>query len=355
MRKQLTDTLADLIKFKSYLEEEKPDIIRYIVDYLKPLNMKITEYGDDSSPAILAEYGEGGVVFAGHLDTCPIGDFWTYTQAQIVDGKMYGRGTADMKGSVTAMLNASAELVRREIPFALAFTTDEESTMRGASALCRARAVRNAPAIVIGEPTNLCVGYAEKGLMFLQIETIGKAAHGAMPHLGENAILKMMKVLRTLETFKDSATHPQLGGVTINIGTINGGEKVNVVADKCIAMIDVRFPPPHTLKSIYDAISKHMHTAKKPFVLNKMFELPAIEIDPNSEVIAATKEIAKTELVGLKYTSELVKYYEVNRNVVLFGCGDEEVSHHVNEYVKLEDVLKASEIYKKIAGRFAPK
>jgi len=355
MRKHITDTLADLIRFKSYLEEEKPDIIRYVVDILSPLNLKITEYGDDSSPAILAEYGEGGVVFAGHLDTCPIGEFWTYSQAQVVDGKMYGRGAADMKGSVTAMLNAAQELVKREIPFAIALTTDEETTMRGAESLCRAKTIRNAPAIVIGEPTNLNVGYAEKGLVFLQVETRGKAAHGAMPHLGENAILKMMKVLRTLETFKDTVQHPQLGGVTINIGTISGGEKVNVVADKCTAMIDVRFPPPHTVKSIYEALSKHMHTAKKDFVLNKTVELPAIEIDPNSEVIRATLEIAKTQLVGLKYTSELVKYYEVNRNVVLFGCGDEEVSHHVNEYVKLEDVLKASEVYKKIAARFAPK
>ena len=159
---------------------------------------------------------------------------------------MYGRGAADMKGTVIAMLEAAQDLVARKIPVVLAFTTDEETTMQGAMALAKTLPLRRAKAVVVGEPTGLRVAYAEKGVLDLAIETRGKAAHGAMPHLGENAIGKMMRILRGLESFKGRIAHPELGSVTLNIGTFNGGTRLERRAEQVHARRSISGSRPRT-------------------------------------------------------------------------------------------------------------
>ena len=184
--------------------------------------MRNTLFGDPQAPALLAEYGQGGVVLSGHLDTPPIGDYWSFSQSQLASGRMYGRGAADMKGTVVAMLEAAQDLVARKIPIVLALHDRRgDDRCKGRSALSKTLPLRRAKAVVVGEPTGLRVAYAEKGVLDLAIETRGKAAHGAMPHLGENAISKMMRILRGLESFKGRIAHPELGSVTLNIGTFH--------------------------------------------------------------------------------------------------------------------------------------
>ena len=223
MKRQMVDMLADLIKIPSDPFSDKQEVLDYVQSFTDQIHMRNTLFGDSPTPALLAEFGQGGLVLSGHLDTPPIGDYWSFSQSQLASGRMYGRGAADMKGTVIAMLQAAQDLVSRKVPVVLALTTDEETTMQGAMALAKTLPMRRAKAIVVGEPTGLRVAYAEKGVLDLAIETRGKAAHGAMPHLGENAISKMMRILRGLESFKGRIAHPELGSVTMNIGTFNGG------------------------------------------------------------------------------------------------------------------------------------
>jgi acetylornithine deacetylase/succinyl-diaminopimelate desuccinylase-like protein len=351
VKRQTVDLLSELINIPSDVTSNKRESIDYVQSFADQLKMKSSLHGKPTSPALLAEYGEGGVVLSGHLDTPPIGDFWNFSQSQVSGGRMYGRGTSDMKGSIVAMLQAAQDLVSRKVPVTLAFTTDEETTMEGAASLAKTLAIRRARAIIVGEPTALRVGYAEKGVLDLAIETRGKAAHGAMPQLGENAVAKMMRLLKALEGFKGRIEHSEMGKVTINVGVINGGIRVNVVPARCVSEIDVRFPPPYSPDELQKEIEEHLHRIKTPFTLRRILSMPSLHIDPNSEHVKIMCEVAGTEKAVLAHASEAVHYLPVNPRVVIFGAGSEELAHQTNEYVKIEAVMKATETYKKFAQR----
>ena len=191
--------------------------------------------------AVSAHHGRGGVLFNGHLDTVPMAQGWTRRAGDREGSLLYGRGTADMKGGCAAMLAAARDLKARDVPFSLLFTTDEETTMRASMKLQAMDIVRNAAAVVVGEPTDLKIVGSEKGILWFELTTRGRSAHGSMPHLGENAILKMTKLLLAFEPY----TRPKnyLEEVTVNIGAIDGGSRTNVVADLCAMDLDVRYPP----------------------------------------------------------------------------------------------------------------
>ena len=353
MKRQMVDTLADLIKISSDPPSDKHEILDYVQSFTEQARMRNSLHGDSHVPALLAEYGQGGVVLAGHLDTPSVGDNWSFSQSQFTGGRMYGRGSADMKGTVVAMLQAAQDLVARKIPVVLALTTDEETSMAGAVALSKTLPLRRAKAIVVGEPTGLRVGYAEKGVLDLAVETRGRAAHGAMPQLGENALVKMMRILRALETFRGRVAHPELGSVTINVGTLNGGSRVNVVPSRAVAEVDIRFPPPYTIEELYREVDEHLRRIKTPFTLRRLVTFPSLQMDPSSEHIRVFKEVAASELAVLVHASEAVHYITVNPRVVIYGAGDEDLSHQANEYVKMEAVVRASETYKKFAMRMS--
>ncbi len=349
----MVDMLADLIKLSSDPSSDKHEILDYIQSIADSLKMRSAVYGDPSAPALLSEYGQGGVVLAGHLDTPPVGDGWSFSQSQFTAGRMYGRGAADMKGTVVAMLSAVNDLVVRKVPVTLAITTDEETTMNGAQALCKTLAMRRAKAIVVGEPTGLRVGYAEKGVLDLAIETRGRSAHGAMPQLGENAVVKLMRLLRALETFRGRVAHPELGTVTVNVGTLHGGNRVNVVPSRAAAEVDIRFPPPYTPDELQREVEEHLKRIKTPFTLRRLVSLPSLQVDPQSDHIRIFKEVSSSELAVLVHASEAVHYVNVNPRVVIYGAGDEDLSHQANEYVKMEAVVRAAESYKKFAQKMA--
>ncbi len=353
MKRQMVDMLAELIKIPSDPVSDKQEVLDYVQSFTDQIHMRNTLFGDAQAPSLLAEYGQGGVVLSGHLDTPPIGDYWSFSQSQLASGRMYGRGAADMKGTVVAMLEAAQDLVTRKIPIVLAFTTDEETTMQGAIALSKTLPLRRAKAVVVGEPTGLRVAYAEKGVLDLAIETRGKAAHGAMPHLGENAIGKMMRILRGLESFKGRIAHPELGSVTMNLGTFHGGSRLNVVPNKATSEVDIRFPPPYTPEQLYQEVEEHLRRIKTPFTLRRILTMPAVQIDPNSDHVRILREVAQAETTVLVHASEAVHYTQVNPRVVIFGAGEEELSHQAIEYVKVVAVARATEVYKKYAQRLA--
>jgi acetylornithine deacetylase/succinyl-diaminopimelate desuccinylase-like protein len=353
MKRQMVDMLGELIKIPSDAFSDKQEVLDYVQSFTDQCHMRNTLFGDSATPALLAEYGQGGIVLSGHLDTPPVGDYWSFSQSQIASGRMYGRGAADMKGTVTAMLQAAQDLVARKVPVVLALTTDEETTMQGALALTKTLALRRAKAVVVGEPTGLRVATAEKGVLDIAIETRGKAAHGAMPHLGENAISKMMRILRGLESFKGRIAHPELGTVTMNIGTFSGGTRLNVVPNKATSEVDIRFPPPYSPDQLYKEIEEHLRRIKTPFTLRRILSMPSVQLDPEGDALKALREVSQAETTVLVHASEAVYYTQVNPRVVIFGAGEEELSHQANEYVKIEAVARASEVFKKFAIRLA--
>ncbi|MCL5964120.1 MAG: M20/M25/M40 family metallo-hydrolase [Candidatus Thermoplasmatota archaeon] len=350
IKRHMQDILIELIQMRSETDKDKNELIDYIRGITEEIGLAIENTADSPSPVLLAHHGkEGNVVFVGHLDSHIPGDDWNYSQGQSMNGKIYGSGTIDMKGAVVSMLFAAQELVKRDIPFALSFTTDSESHMRGAEYLSKKSYLRKASSIVVGEPTDMNVGIAEKGVLDLTLSVHGKSAHGSTPYLGDNAIIKTIRMIRSIDNFKDEGDSPLLDKISVNVATITGGTRYNMVPSRCEVGVDIRYPPPYKSDEVYNMVKNHLTKMKKKFTLAKRFELPAISINTDSEHISKMMEIAKGSLMTVEYTTEAVRYYDVNNKIVLFGCGDNEMLYQPDEYVRLEDVIKAAEIYRKFA------
>ena len=187
------------------------------------------------------------VLFSGHLDTVPAGDNWEHEvlAADIDDGKIWGLGTTDMKAGVAAMLVAmravkqSGAALKGNLLFA--GTAGEEIESMGAQELVREQKLDDIGFMVIGEPTGNRVITAEKGVLWLELRAKGQTSHGSLPHLGVNAIAHMSRLLEALQAEAiPYETHPLLGDFTMNIATIEGGVKTNVVPDSCRVTIDTR-------------------------------------------------------------------------------------------------------------------
>ncbi len=302
--------------------------------------------------AVSAHHGRGGVLFSGHLDTVPAGQGWTRKLGEREGTLVYGRGTADMKGGIAAMLAAARELKAKDVPFSLLFTTDEETTMRAAEKLKGTGFLKKAAAIVVGEPTDLAIVGGEKGVLWFEITTKGKSAHGSMPHLGENAILKMTKVLQAFEPYTRPKDHQN--EVTVNVGAIDGGSKVNVVADLCAVSLDVRYPSHLSREDAKRLVESTVHVVGVPAEVEVVHDVPAVSVNENSDHMRKMKEIAGPEVRTVSYGTEMAFYSLANPRCLVLGPGKPELTHVADERVDLRQVVRAAEIYAKYGEMLGP-
>ncbi len=207
------------------------------------------------------------ILLAPHLDT--VGADGTRFIPQRKNGRLHGRGACDTKGSVAAMLSALCELADSksrplETEIVFAGLVDEEHAQAGSRAL--AESGFKADLAIVGEPTKLQVVTAHKGSLWLELETRGKAAHGATPQFGKNAVHEMARIVDLLET--DYAAqlrkrkHPLLGTATVNVGTISGGAQPNIVPDCCKISIDRRTLPGETDARVKSEIAALLRARK---------------------------------------------------------------------------------------------
>jgi succinyl-diaminopimelate desuccinylase len=332
----VVNVLRELIRIESHTDGRP--IIAHVTQILRDLGAEISVYGKKDHPAVLAEFGTGGILFSGHLDTVIMGD-WDYEQGEIQNGKIYGRGSSDMKSGCAAMI-AAAELLKDDVPFSVAFTTDEETTMEGAGELARTDQIKNAQIIIVGEPTGLKVGTGEKGVLWLKGETRGKPSHGSMPWIGENAILEMVQHLKSVTPFTDR------DGLTINVGLIRGGAQINVTADRCVVEFDVRYPP--TMKK--DDVKREMERITG-LPLEIKYNLPPITIDATRPEIQSLIDLS-LGVCTCYFATEAVKFSPPAPTVIL-GPGEQEMAHQKNEYVEIWQVEKAVGIYTAYAREIA--
>ena len=206
------------------------------------------------------ERGGPLVLFEVHQDTVPVEGMtiepWNPT---VRDGRLYGRGSCDVKGGMTAMLGAVARLAkdrRQNHPtIVLACTVNEEHGFTGASGLCRLWAdgrswllPRRPDVAIVAEPTRLGIVVAHKGVVRWRAHTHGRAAHSSRPEAGDNAIYRMAPIITALDRYHrqvlaDAEAHPLCGRPTLSVGTIAGGISVNTIPDRCTIEIDHRLLP----------------------------------------------------------------------------------------------------------------
>lgn len=313
------------------------------------------------------------LIFSGHLDTVPVGDNqWDFNpfSGEIVDGKVFGRGSCDMKGGVAALIEAMIMLKglddKPDASIIFAGTAGEEVDCMGAKALIKDGSINNAGAIIIAEPSSGEVFCVHKGALWIEIKLLGKTAHGSMPSQGINAITHMNDLLSKLREYESShlRKHRLLGGLTLNIGTITGGVKTNVVPDSCTVTIDIRTIPEvkheeviNDINHILEGLSKEIDNFNAE--LNIKNDLPALGNLENDEFVQLALDVnhdlfgvAREERGANYYTDGSVFGSSLNVPIIIYGPGDENLAHQPNEYVEIEQFLKSIAYYAELAMKF---
>jgi succinyl-diaminopimelate desuccinylase len=307
-------------------------------------------------------------LFACHLDVVPPGETgWSRPAFEAVEsnGRIYGRGSADMKGGIAAVVTAIRQIVESQVELQgdliLFAAAGEETDSCGARRFVGSSAGK-LPAlagVVLPEPTDFEVVTAHRGMLWLEITTTGKTAHGSSPQLGVNAIASMNALLDELEHYIiPHEPHELLGGCSMSVNTIAGGQAINVVPDKCSIGLDIRTLPGQDHTDIIEDFQRMFARQKKsaPHFLAEVSvirQLEAMETDPNSDFVKDfCSVLGATETRAVGFTTDGPHFVSWGAPVIIFGPGKPDVCHQPDEYIEITDVEKAVECYKNIILKF---
>ena len=313
-------------------------------------------------------WGRGGrtLIFNGHLDVVPAGDpsLWKYPPfgGRLSRGRIYGRGASDMKSGIASFIHAVSTVDRSKSrpdqgAVVLHLVSDEESHGRHGMGFLTQKGGIQGDAALVGEPTDLQPVIAQKGALWLRISTLGKSAHGSRPHLGVNAVEKMMKLMERLRSIPLENEHPLLGKPTLGIGTIHGGTKINVVPDRCEIEVDRRMLPGENKEEVLKQMKEALDSLRPqdPSFQYRVEEIdfaePA-EVNPEDEIVKIAVDAAQ-EVMGRKpslrafsgFTDSRFYINHFHIPTLIFGPGAVEQSHTTDESVEVEALVQAARIY----------
>jgi acetylornithine deacetylase/succinyl-diaminopimelate desuccinylase-like protein len=292
------------------------------------------------------------VLLAPHLDT--VGADGTRFIPQRKNGRLHGRGACDTKGSVATMVSALCELANAksrplETEIVFAGLIDEENAQAGSRAL--AASGFKADLAIVGEPTRLQVVTAHKGSLWLELETHGKAAHGATPQFGKNAIHEMARIVDLLETDYASQLrkrkHPLLGHATVNVGKIYGGAQPNIVPDRCAISVDRRTLPGETDAGVRREISALLRAQKLSANISCAKLAPALPLETDHQlplVQKFLKSVGQSKPLGVHFFCDAAVLSAGGIPSVVFGPGDIAQAHTTDEWISLSELERGKNL-----------
>jgi succinyl-diaminopimelate desuccinylase len=364
-KKELNELLQRLIQIKSV---NPPGNEKEIANFIKRLLLKNNipselvplEEGRSSVVAKIEGKEERNITLCGHLDTVRvIEEDWSKPPLQgiIEEGKMYGRGTSDMKGGVAAIIYTSILLKRRGITpqkkVQLALTADEEWGYRGAKTLVDQGFFDQTDFLIITEPTNLQVAVGEKGEVWIKAKFYGKSAHGSTPELGVNTVIPGSKfVLEVSEEYKKLFNQdPLWENNSINIGQFHGGVQVNVVPNYSEVQLDFRVISEEDKKKALELVRKKGQDIGEEFGVQFKEEIfnyhHSIFTSLDNLYIQKFMQVA-----GVKEAT-IVKYCTDGGTIIpekkipfiIFGPGDIAQAHQNDEYIELESLYQSVDTF----------
>ena len=385
----LVATLADLVRIPSVYDPTKPDgneraaadfVAGLLSEWELPYRMWEVAPG---RPNIVAELTGGrpgpALILEGHTDVVTAGEpeEWTVDPfgAEIREGRLYGRGAADMKSGLTALLFATRAIQLAGAEFAgtlrLAVLADEEGLMQGAKAFVADGYLDGATAALICEPEGGRVCVAQKGALRLRVQVHGKMAHGAMPEEGANPLTALAEALvacRKLEAQvqREARPHPLLGKFYLTPTVVQAGrlEQANVLPALAELMLDIRTGPEHDHQEIVRRVEAAVTgaTAGVPgtsCAVAVIDDRPATETDLNDPLVRATITAHRAEfgvdppLGGVPGSTDGTIFWAANRlPLVTYGPGDTTIPHQADEFVRLDEVVACARVYIGAALRY---
>lgn len=376
-----TEILRDLVRIESvnpfYPGGERGEVAMtaYLADFfdrlgLAPERREVLPGRENVWAQLDAGDPVGTLLLEAHMDTVtlePVGA--AMLDPQIRDGRMTGRGSCDTKASLAAMLCALESLVprQRELKANLVVlgSVDEEYLMRGIVAF--AADGPKIDAAVVGEPTSLNVVRAHKGLVRWTIETRGRSAHTSRPEVGDNAIYQMVELVAELRAAIEprlaERSHPLLGRPTFTVSTIRGGLGVNIVPDQCAIAVDRRTLPserPDDVIAELQAIAEQLRR-ERPHLKIEIGEpfanIAGLDTPEDHPFVRLATRVASAHgggatPVGVPYGTNAPGLAERGVPTVVLGPGDIAQAHSEDEWVELDQVERAAELYAQLALDF---
>ncbi|HEG9013363.1 TPA: ArgE/DapE family deacylase [Staphylococcus aureus] len=397
--KEKIQLLADIVELQTENNNEI-DVCNYLKDLfdkydIKSEILKVNEHRAN----IVAEIGNGSPILAlsGHMDVVDAGnqDNWTYPPFQLTEkaGKLYGRGTTDMKGGLMALVITLIELKEQnQLPqgtIRLLATAGEEKEQEGAKLLADKGYLDDVDGLIIAEPTGSGIYYAHKGSMSCKVTATGKAVHSSVPFIGDNAIdtllefynlfkekyseLKqqdtkheldvapMFKSLIGKEISEEDANYAS--GLTAVCSIINGGKQFNSVPDEASLEFNVRPVPEYD----NDFIESFFQNIINDVDSNKLsLDIPSnhrpVTSDKNSKLITTIKDVASSyveqdeifvsALVGATDASSFLGDNKDNVDLAIFGPGNPLMAHQIDEYIEKDMYLKHIDIFKEASIKY---
>jgi len=328
------------------------------------------KYVEDRRPNIFAKlrgYPNKPFIILAHMDTVRAGENWGVNpfSAEIRGKKLYGRGSADMKGGLSLAMHLAAEISKMKLKlkrdFLVCITVDEEGPlMKGVVNLIEEGVIPKEAFVLALEPTDLRLAMATKGVMWYEVTITGKSAHAANAWEGVDAISGMLSAIHSLRAYVENLEHndPVLGKPQILVGKIAGGEQVNIVPSLCKAEIDLRFVPPLDCAGVQEIINKAIKDACSTVkgidgsVKTLSLERPTFYARDHS-VLVNLLEDSFFQIMGRQlekfgtwgYTdAAVVGGRNNNPDCLIFGPGNIAQAHAVDEFILVDDLVKCYEI-----------
>jgi succinyl-diaminopimelate desuccinylase len=384
----VTELTKKLVSFQSINPPgDESEAIAFLEHWLENIGFDVQTIGfGDRRVNLVARYGpqQSPICLSGHIDVVPLGAAsWTHEPfaGETNDGRIYGRGSCDMKGGIAAFLIAVQNILQNRENLRngilIIITGGEETGCTGARALTEQISAPSVRLLVIPEPTSNEPVIAHKGVAWLKLVAKGKTAHGSMPEQGVNAITKMARALISLETTPlPGDQHPVLGKATFNVGVIGGGLNTNSVADLCWANVDIRLTPNCTAKDVEAWIAA---TAPDIKIEEILAQCPSVYTDPHEPNLSSV--LTRLHDKGLIFHPEgkvthtapcaghshveydpaddvsnavyftdasILKFWLGDVPTLIIGPGDGFMAHKTDEYVEVEKLENSVAIFENI-------
>jgi len=316
---------------------------------------------------------EHDLTYICHMDTMPVGERgdWQYPplEAKIIDGRLYGRGSCDMKAGLAAAMIAFRNISRRNAPlrydFQLIATVDEENTMAGGEQAVKDGYVNKNSYVCDAEPTDSHIQMGHKGKTWFLLHTKGKTCHASTPQEGADAIAAMAEIITHVNRkLRALPPHPEMGPCTATFGTIQGGWNPYIVPDRCTASLDLRLVPPvsneQSIALVNEAIQEGL--AESPGVTcgyTLTAQRPPIERDDGSFLLANLRatvaevtggELPVTFFPGYTDTAVIAALTGCT-DCVSFGPGSLEQAHRPNEFVPCDEIVRSAAVMTRLAEK----
>jgi acetylornithine deacetylase/succinyl-diaminopimelate desuccinylase family protein len=377
LSKALVSILSDLIALPSpYPPGTSVEICAYAARRLKKAGYRVEiathKKGVDNVVARTKGTGKGPVIaFNAHVDTVGVGERANWKtdpfKAAVKGGLVYGLGAGNCKGSMAVQLWLAEEIARRGGPkkgeLIFTFVADEENLgPEGMEYLRKSGKVRP-DALILGAQTENNLIVAERGVMWARITTRGRAAHAGNPSAGDNAVLRMMRLVGTLQSYYDKALKTRASGAmksTVNVGMFHGGHNTNVVPSACTVEIDRRLLPNEKVRDAFAELKRVVDGAGEPRSQYKVEFLTGTNgffAPENGQAVAAFEAAVrartgrKAKFLNATGVSDGRYYADDNIEIINFGPGSGAQGHAANESVPIAEMVEAAQIQLEIVQR----